>query len=137
MFWWLEHTGAVTGARLCTELEWEYAARGADGRDCPHGRPLEPDDANYDVTHTKDALGYDEVGSHPASTNPFGLADISGNVYEYAKQEHGDGAVVRGSAFWSDRKTANLANRSVVPVGTRAVEIGTRLCANLPADALR
>ena len=79
---WLSATGSMPGARLCTEHEWERAARGADGRDYPHGDHLDPDDANLDLTYGKEplAFGPDEVGSHPASRSPFGVDDLCGNA---------------------------------------------------------
>ncbi|HTE51374.1 MAG TPA: bifunctional serine/threonine-protein kinase/formylglycine-generating enzyme family protein, partial [Kofleriaceae bacterium] len=72
---WLDRTGALPGARLCTEEEWERAARGADARLYPMGNRLDPSDANIDETYGKDrvAMGPDEVGSYPQSNSPFGL----------------------------------------------------------------
>ena len=74
----------MPGARLCTELEWERAARGADDRLFPHGDELDADDANFDVTYGRvdSAYGPDVVGSHPASRSPFGVDDLAGNVFE-------------------------------------------------------
>ena len=129
----LERSGRVPGARLCSEYEWERAARGADGRDFPHGRTLAPADANYKDTHGEAAMAPDEVGSYPASRSPFGLDDTSGNAFEWARSSIGAGFVVRGGSYFHDVKTAQLVNRTVVTPALRDPTLGLRLCATFPA----
>ena len=136
-FAWLERTGKARDARVCTEPEWEYAGRGVDGRDYPHGKPLAPDDANFDLTYGRSSMSIDEVGAHPATTSPFGLLDMSGNAYEWVRPERAEGFFVRSGSFFADRKTANLANRAPMPANFRDATLGARLCATLPPDALR
>ena len=128
---WLDRTGRVPGARLCTDWEWERAFRGADERRYPHGQQLAPDDANI-LTSYGDAssVGPDEVGLHPASRSPFGLDDMAGNVFEWVSSSLVPGdSVARGSAFGFPALSATGVNRTVSPPEFRDSAVGLRVCA--------
>jgi formylglycine-generating enzyme required for sulfatase activity len=132
---WLDRSGRVPGARLCTEREWERAARGADDRELPHGSTLEPGDANFDETYGKDpaSAGPDEVGSHPASQSPFGLSDRAGNVFEWTESSlAADEAVVRGGSYFMGAIASRSTNRTPVAADFRDPAIGARICATVP-----
>jgi len=126
---WLARTERLPGARLCSELEWERAARGADGRSTPSGRVIEGDDANLDATYQRELMGPDEVGAHPASISPYGLFDTAGNAFEWTRGERPGSYVVRGGSYYHDRKTADLANRNETSSVIRDPTAGMRLCA--------
>jgi formylglycine-generating enzyme required for sulfatase activity len=125
---WLDATGRVPGARLCSEIEWERAARGADGRAYPGGETVEPADVNLAFTHGDERMGPDEVGAHPGSTSPFGLVDMVGNAFELAESEKG-GYTIRGGSYGHDLVTAQLPNRGLAPDTMRDSVVGFRLCA--------
>ncbi len=128
---WLDKSGRVPRARLCTEVEWERAGRGADGRSFPHDRPLAPDDANVDVTYDRKdgGMGPDAVGSHPRSNSPFGVADLSGNLWDLVRTADGS-VMMRGGAYFINANAAHLANRQAIPPGYRHPHMGLRMCAD-------
>ena len=134
---WLDRTGQVAGARLCTEPEWERAiARRRRARSTRHGNALSPEDANIDETYGKDAsaMGPDEVGSIRTRSSPFGLDDMSGNVFEWTTSRPGaEEYVVRGGSYFYDLKTAQLANRNEASPTVGDVSLGFRVCADLAA----
>ena len=64
-----------------SEVEWEAAARGKDGRIYPWGNDWTPGLANIAAKTITD------VGQHKDAASPYGALDMIGNVWEWTADE--------------------------------------------------
>lgn len=140
-------------ARLLTEAEWEYAARGPDALIYPWGNEFDNTALNYcngncRQTNVDESLndGYDmmaPVGSFPADQSWIGAMDMAGNVSEWTStsdmsypynsfdgredmENAGSYRIIRGGDFASSSDVVNSILRGALTSSDNYFTAGIR-----------
>ncbi len=117
----LNQKGFAGTARLPTEAEWEFAARGREGREYPwrDGEPNE-ERANYggNVGCTTPVDGY------PEGATPEGVYDLAGNVWEWCRDWYASGYKADSNETLHDPEGPGTGTSRVVRGGSFGVISG-------------
>ncbi|MFF7189836.1 SUMF1/EgtB/PvdO family nonheme iron enzyme [Streptomyces sp. NPDC008222] len=154
--WWSAYAfAAFEGKRLPTALEWEAAARGADGRlfpwgDTPDGTRVNCADSwvgrpvvTYQAWYRDFAggavrrAGVTPVTERPGNRSPFGVLDMVGNCWEWTSTslaDHPAEAVICGGSYDNPMRAVQTSSKSLYRKHGASNAVGFRCVQDLDSD---
>ena len=120
--------GLGKDVRLLTETEWEWCARGADGRLYPWGN-----DFDWAFCHGAPSRGKhplpEPVGTFPTDCSPFGVRELAGGVRELCTAQAGDGYSCKGGSWYQTLPLIFRCDAHTILRGTpKVTDVGFRVC---------
>lgn len=112
--------------RLASEIEWEKAMRGTDGRIFPWGNEWSADLLN---SHDKGPFDTVPVGSFPKGASPYGVRDAVGQLFEWVSDSPRAGRHWVKGGSWDDKGcgVCRPAERHQRPSDIKHILVGFRL----------
>ena len=124
---------------LPTEQQWKRAAQGDDGREYPWGNEFDKTKCN---TNASEIGLTTPVTQYPQGASPFGVMDMSGNVWEWCLTawdsgksglDGSDWRCLRGGSWYVSVNHARASYRTRYSPGGRNDDDGFRVCVASPS----
>jgi formylglycine-generating enzyme required for sulfatase activity len=118
--------------RVPTELEWEKASRGVDGRPWPWGDRFDPTYCHMRESQPGTTRP-SAVGMYPVDTSVYGVMDTAGGMREWTTSTYRHGQmVVRGGTWGDDADDCRCASRAGLQPTWRMPWVSFRLVTEVP-----
>lgn len=132
---WLSHKTSLQ-IGLASGQQWQKAAQGDDSRQYPWGNRFDKTRCNMRDTKKRRTTS---VSDHPKGVSPYGVMDMSGNVWEWCadtrKSEDETKTLlegeIRGGSFFSPLKKLRVNNYMYLKLTDRYPTIGFRVMSKI------